>query len=156
VPPDGEDSAGVIAPPPLIFTIPGVAGLLVGRAVPVHLMPQPLALVLGIVLSLVAIALMFWAVPKFRQANTAMIPYKPTTAIIETGPFAITRNPIYLAMALLYVGITLIGNTIWPLLLLPIALFVVQRGVIEREERYLERKFGDEYLDYKSRVRRWI
>jgi protein-S-isoprenylcysteine O-methyltransferase Ste14 len=59
-------------------------------------------------------------------------------------------------MTLLYVGITLIGNTIWPLVLLPFVLAVVQRGVIEREERYLERKFGDEYLRYKSRVRRWI
>jgi protein-S-isoprenylcysteine O-methyltransferase Ste14 len=59
-------------------------------------------------------------------------------------------------MALLYVGITLLVNTVWPLLLLPFVLAVVQRGVIEREERYLEQKFGDKYMSYKSRVRRWL
>lgn len=85
-----------------------------------------------------------------------MMPFAPTTAIIDTGPFALTRNPLYLSMTLLYTGLTLIINTIWPLLLLPFVLVVVQRGVIEREERYLERKFGEEYLSYKSRVRRWL
>ena len=153
---DNKDIPGVIAPPPLIFAIPGIIAALVGRAFPVQVMPQPFALTLGIVLTVAAIALMVWAMPKFRQAQTSVMPYKPTTAIISTGPFAFTRNPLYLGMTLLYVGITLIGNTIWPLVLLPFVLAVMQRGVIEREERYLERKFGDEYLRYKSRVRRWI
>jgi protein-S-isoprenylcysteine O-methyltransferase Ste14 len=151
-----NDTAGVIAPPPLIFAIPGTVAALVGRAFPVQVMPQPFALTLGIALTVAAIALTIWALPKFRQAQTSLMPYKPTTAIISTGPFAITRNPLYLGMALLYVGITLMVNTIWPLVLLPFVLAVMQRGVIEREERYLERKFGDEYLRYKSRVRRWI
>jgi len=153
---DQEDTGGVIAPPPLIFAIPGTIAALAGRAFPVQVMPQPFALTLGIVLTVAGIALTIWALPKFRQAQTSLMPYKPTTAIISTGPFAITRNPLYLGMTLLYVGITLIGNTIWPLVLLPFVLAVVQRGVIEREERYLERNFGDEYLRYKSRVRRWI
>ena len=156
VPPDGEDVAGVIAPPPLIFAVPGTIAALVGRAFPVHVMPQPFALTLGVVLTVAGIGLNAWAMPKFRQAQTSVIPYKPTTAIIATGPYSVTRNPIYLGMTLLYIGITLIVNTIWPLVLLPFVLAVMQRGVIEREERYLERKFGDEYLSYKSRVRRWI
>jgi protein-S-isoprenylcysteine O-methyltransferase Ste14 len=151
-----EDTAGVIAPPPLIFAIPGTVAALIGRAFPVQVMPQPFAFTVGVVLTVAAIALDLLALQQFRRAQTPMIPYKPTTAIIDTGPFARTRNPIYLAMVLLYIGITLIGNTIWPLLSLPFVLAVMQRGVIEREERYLERKFGDEYLRYKSRVRRWL
>ena len=154
--PDDKDIPGIIAPPPLIFAVPGTIAALAGRAYPVDVLPQPFALTLGIVLTVAGIAMNVWAMPKFRQAQTSVIPYKPTTAIIESGPFAFTRNPIYLGMALLYAGITLIVNTIWPLLLLPFILIVMQRGVIEREERYLERKFGEKYLSYKSRVRRWI
>ena len=119
-----EDTAGVIAPPPLIFAIPGTIAALIGRAFPVQVMPQPFAFTVGVVLTVAAMALNFWALPKFRRAQTSMMPYKPTTAIIDTGPFALTRNPLYLAMALLYVGITLIVNTIWPLLLLPFVLAV--------------------------------
>ncbi len=156
MPPDRKDNPGVIAPPPLIFAIPLVAGVLVGRVFPFQVLPRPFALVVGGALALSAAALMFWAVVSFRQAATPMVPYKPTAAIIASGPFALTRNPVYLAMALLYAGITLLVNTVWPLLLLPFVLGLVQRGVIEREERYLERKFGDEYLSYKSRVRRWL
>jgi protein-S-isoprenylcysteine O-methyltransferase Ste14 len=66
------------------------------------------------------------------------------------------RNPAYLAMTLIYAGIASLANALWATLLLPVALLVIQRGVIEREERYLEGKFGEEYLSYKERVRRWI
>lgn len=156
MPSDREDTAGVIAPPPLIFAVPGVAAVLIGRVLPIRVLPQSIALLLGGVLVIAGVALNVWALPKFRRAGTSVMPYKPTTAIIETGPYAITRNPIYLAMTLLYVGITLLANTVWPLLLLPFVVRVIQRGVIEREERYLERKFGDQYLSYKSRVRRWF
>jgi protein-S-isoprenylcysteine O-methyltransferase Ste14 len=156
VPPDRKDNPGVIAPPPLIFAIPLIGGVLVGRAFPFQVLPRSLALVIGGALTLFALVLFFWALLSFRQAATPMVPYKPTAAIIDTDPFALTRNPVYLAMALLYVGITLLVNTVWPLLLLPFVLGLVQRGVIEREERYLEQKFGDEYMSYKSRVRRWL
>lgn len=156
MPPDRRDNPGVIAPPPLIFAIPLIAGVLVGRAFPFQVMPRAFALIVGGALALSAVVLIFWAVLSFRQAATPMVPYKPTAAIIASGPFALTRNPVYLAMALLYVGITLLVNTVWPLLLLPLVLLTVQRGVIEREERYLEQKFGDEYMSYKSRVRRWL
>ena len=153
---DNEDVAGVIAPPPLIFLIPGLAGILLGWLFPFRLWPRGFGLMAGGTLAVLAIALFLWAVPKFARAGTSVVPYKPTTAIIDSGPYAFSRNPIYLAMALLYVGISLMAASVWPLVLLPVALLVVQRGVIEREERYLERKFGDQYLTYKSRVRRWL
>lgn len=153
---DRDDIAGVVAPPPLIFMIPGIAGILLGWAFPFHLWPRAFGLVLGGAFVVLGIALFFWAIPRFARAGTSVVPYRPTTAIIVTGPYNLSRNPIYMAMALLYVGISFMAETVWPLLLLPFVLIVVQRGVIAREERYLERKFGNEYLSYKSRVRRWL
>jgi len=84
------------------------------------------------------------------------MPYKPTTALVESWPYSFTRNPIYLAMTVVYIGISIFFNTLWPFLLLPLVLLVMQRGVIEREERYLDGKFGSDYADYRSRVRRWV
>ena len=72
------------------------------------------------------------------------------------GPFSYSCNPAYLGLAMIYAGIAVIRNSLWAILLLPAVLFVIQRELIGREERYLERVFGDEYLDYKMRVRRWL
>jgi protein-S-isoprenylcysteine O-methyltransferase Ste14 len=83
-------------------------------------------------------------------------PWKPTTAIVTTGPYRFTRNPAYLGMALVYVGIALLAEALWVLVPLPFVLAIIDRAVIAREERYLQRKFGHEYLDYKATVRRWI
>ena len=91
-----------------------------------------------------------------RDAGTPANPYKPVSNVVTEGPFRYTRNPAYLSMAMIYTGIAALANALWAMLLLPGALLVIQRGVIEREERYLERKFGEEYLRYKARVRRWI
>jgi protein-S-isoprenylcysteine O-methyltransferase Ste14 len=78
------------------------------------------------------------------------------STIVVEGPYRFTRNPLYVASALIYAGIAVRLNGLWAALLLPLVLGVVDRGVIEREERYLERKFGEEYLRYKAQVRRWI
>ena len=103
-----------------------------------------------------AMALAASAMILFFRARTSPLPIKPTTAIVETGPYRFTRNPMYLGLGLLYLGITLWVDTLWPLLCLPLVIFLVQRFVIEREERYLEAKFGEGYHAYKARVRRWI
>ena len=88
--------------------------------------------------------------------GTNVDPYHPTTAIVEGGPYAYTRNPLYVGMALIYAGVSARANALPAALLLPVVLHLVDRSVIKREERYLEGKFGDEYLRYKGRVRRWI
>ncbi len=90
------------------------------------------------------------------QAETELNAYKPTTAIVMRGPFRFSRNPLYLSLTALYIGIATVVNSLWAIVLLPVALVAISRGVIEREERYLERKFGEEYLRYKAKVRRWI
>ena len=102
------------------------------------------------------VLLLGWFEWAMRQADTPTSPYKPVQRIATEGPFRYTRNPGYLAMTLIYAGIASLANELWATLLLPVALLVIQRGVIEREERYLEGKFGEEYLSYKAQVRRWI
>ena len=91
-----------------------------------------------------------------RRAGTNVRPDKPTTAIVKDGPYRFTRNPIYLANTVLYVGVTLLFNAFWPLLTLVPFFLLLHWGVVRREERYLEARFGETYLDYKSRVRRWF
>ena len=163
---NGNDRAGVIAPPPLIY----LAGIGVGLALeyiwPAPLLPQDVQY--GVGAALIAVAFLI-AVPaflqfriavpaflQFRKAKTDVDPYKPVTAIISTGPFRWTRNPLYLAMAVLQLGVAFAVDGIWIALMIVPAVIVIQYGVIVREERYLERKFGDEYLSYKTAVRRWV
>ena len=112
--------------------------------------------VLGILLVLVGAATTLSAVGFFRRARTSLVPIRPSTTLVSTGPYRFTRNPMYLGLAVVYVGIACWLGTLWPLLLLPVVLVLVGSLVIAREERYLEAKFGEEYRAYRARVRRWL
>jgi protein-S-isoprenylcysteine O-methyltransferase Ste14 len=152
---DRPRTSGVIAPPPLIFGVPLVAGLLLDRWHPLPFLAPAIASWIGIPLVLLCL-IGFPAVLAFRRAETSPNPWRPTTALVTSGPYRFTRNPMYLGMALLYLGGICWGNSLWPLFALPIVLWVMQVGVIAREEAYLESLFGEEYRAYRSRVRRWI
>jgi protein-S-isoprenylcysteine O-methyltransferase Ste14 len=93
---------------------------------------------------------------RFRSARTSMVPMRPSTALVTSGPYRVTRNPMYVGMAFLYAGLALLLGVIWSLAFLPAVLLMVDRFVIAREERYLEARFGEEYRAYKGRVRRWL
>jgi len=151
-----KDRPGVIAPPPVIYAIFFGLGFLLERQFPLGL-PDGLAWN-WIGKGLVGIALLIAAsgVLTMKRAKTHIDIYKPATAIVSSGPFRFSRNPLYLSMTMLYVGIALTKLLLWPILTLPVALYVMHTGVISREERYLAGKFGDEYLQYKARVRRWL
>jgi protein-S-isoprenylcysteine O-methyltransferase Ste14 len=153
---DEQDKAGVVAPPPLIYLAMLVFGLLLGRRFPRRFLPREMARGLGMPLLGGGVLLLGWFELAMRQADTPASPYKPVERIATEGPFRYTRNPGYLAMAMIYAGIASLANALWAILLLPVALLGIRRGVIEREEQYLERKFGEEYLSYKAQVRRWI
>ena len=150
------DHAGVIAPPPWIYAGVLGVGLLLQRAVPLPFLPRRISRVIGACLIALNFLIGAPAALTMRRARTALDPRVPTTAIVRTGPFRYSRNPIYLSFTILYTGIALVANALWPLLLLPAALVAMNRGVIEREEQYLERKFGAEYAQYKAQVRRWL
>jgi protein-S-isoprenylcysteine O-methyltransferase Ste14 len=151
-----RDISGVIAPPPLIFLAGLAVGFMVEALLPGSSVPDALAWILGGALVLAGAALLFSFERAFQQKQTAANPWRPTTAIVTDGPYGISRNPAYVGMALVYVGIALLSQALWVLLPLPLVLAIIDRGVIVREERYLGRKFGQEYLDYKQRVRRWV
>jgi protein-S-isoprenylcysteine O-methyltransferase Ste14 len=91
-----------------------------------------------------------------REAEAPIRTDKPVPRLTTTGSFRYTRNPSYLALAVIYAGIAVLRNSLWAMLLLALVVIVIQREVIGREERYLERAFGEEYLTYKARVRRWV
>ena len=151
-----ETSAGVVAPPPLIFTLGLAAGFGLEALLPGTHVPDALRWPLGALLVLAGAALNASFVARFRRAGTRIEPWEPTTAIVTDGPYRFTRNPGYLGMALISAGIALLADALWPLAALAVTIAVIDRGVIVREERYLERLFGAEYVAYKARVRRWL
>jgi len=153
---DDQDKAGIVAPPPLIYLGALVFGLLLNRRFPATFLPSKITRTLGWPLLSGGVLLLGWFEWALRHAGTPASPYKPVSHVVTDGPFQYTRNPGYLSMTVIYTGIASLANALWAILLLPVALLVIQRGVIEREERYLERKFGEEYLRYKAQVRRWI
>ena len=147
---------GVIAPPPLIYAGALATGLLAKALFPASFLPRPVARALGWPLIGGGLLLGLLGSRALRGAGTNINPTKPTTALVTEGPYRFTRNPLYLSLTLVYGGISTLANTLWAALLLPFVLVVMRRGVIDREERYLERKFGEEYLRYKAQVRRWV
>ncbi len=150
-----EHGPDVVAPPPLVYLIPLVAGLVLDRRLPMPRLPRA-ARTAGLPVLAVGIGLLGWFVAAMVRARTPIDIRAAPTTLVEAGPFAHTRNPGYLGMALTYTGISLLSGGLWSLLFLPAALLAVDRGVIRREEQYLERRFGASYGDYRSRVRRWI
>jgi protein-S-isoprenylcysteine O-methyltransferase Ste14 len=118
-------------------------------------LPQDVQYGVGAVLIAVAFVIASPAMMQFRKAKTNVDPYKPVTAIIKQRPFRWTRNPLYLAMAVLQLGIAAAVDGVWLALMAIPAIAVIRIGVIAREEHYLEQKFGEEYLSYKATVRRW-
>ena len=129
-------------------------GVILHLVAPISFFPHAFALPVGIALVLIAIALLYSSIARFRAAGTPVPAYKPTTAIVRTGPYRFTRNPIYLGMFLGLAGLAVAFDTLWLLMTLVVFALVLRYGVVAREELYLERKFGSGYLDYKSRVRR--
>jgi protein-S-isoprenylcysteine O-methyltransferase Ste14 len=153
---EAADTPGVVAPPPLIYLGAILVGALLERVWRWEIPTERWGSVVGALLVVAAIVLFVPAVLAFKRAGTPPEPYKPTTAIVTSGPFRFTRNPIYLSFALVQLGIALWTGSGWILvLLLPVSV-LMNYGVIAREERYLERKFGDEYFNYRRRVRRWM
>ena len=110
----------------------------------------------GLPLVVAGVLLLAWAIRTMSRAGEDPDPYEPTAAIVANGPYALSRNPIYVSFLAVYVGITLVANTLWPIIYLPVGIALLHYGVIAREESYLERVIGDEYQQYKAMVRRWV
>jgi protein-S-isoprenylcysteine O-methyltransferase Ste14 len=151
-----RDAAGVGLPAPAIFAGLFIIGLALNWAIPAVALP-PGARTLGwalLIAGFVAIGLP--GIIALRRAGTSPNPRRPTTALVVTGPYRFTRHPLYLSMTIIYAGLALAVNAVVALVLLPVAVALIDRGPMVREERYMEQKFGDAYRAYKARVRRWL
>ncbi len=150
------DNASVIAPAPLIYAASIAAGAAVEYLVPSSLLPFRNGVWVAMVLIAASIGIVGSAFSALARAQTAFDARKSTTKIVTDGAFRFSRNPTYLALSMLQIGISFVWGSSWVLLAVVPAIAITQWGVIRREERYLEIKFGDEYRLYASTVRRWL
>lgn len=151
-----RDRPNVVVLPPVLLAGAILLGLVLDRLAPLDWgWPAPWRLA-GVILVLAAATLALLAERRFKRHGTNVLPTRPTTAIIQDGPYARTRNPIYLGMVAFQLGLALTLVSPWTLLLLPVVAIVLDVGVIRREEAYLDAKFGGPYMAYKARVRRWL
>jgi protein-S-isoprenylcysteine O-methyltransferase Ste14 len=154
---DTADTAHVLIRPPLAWGLAVVVGLALESLVPLQFLPANLPEGwLGAMVFVLALALFAWAIVTMTRAGSNVPTNRPTTTIVESGPYRFTRNPIYLGMFLGLVGLAVAFDTLWLLLMLVPFALVIRYGVVAREEAYLERKFGEVYSGYRSRVRRWL
>ena len=145
-----------MARPPLVYAAAIAAGLLLELGWPLPFLPGALTASLGGFLAAVAIAVFSCSIRKFETAGTPVPGNKPTTVMVRTGPYRVSRNPIYLAFCIFQLGIASWVNSIWLIATLIAPVAVMTWVVIPKEEQYLERKFGTGYLNYKRSVRRWL
>jgi protein-S-isoprenylcysteine O-methyltransferase Ste14 len=150
---------GVRIPPPLIFAGGFFLGWSIdrwGRALPLPWMPPSMAKTIGLVLVVAGLSLSAWGIVTFRRARTSILPHHAASRLVEAGPYRLTRNPMYTGMTIAYLGGAGIADSLWPLILLPGALFALMRLVVTREEAYLSDAFGAAYTEYRARVRRFL
>ena len=154
-----EDHADVPVIPPVLFGAGIAGGFLLNWLVPVRLVPLRLATPVcfaGSALTLLGLAFSGWAFATFLKARTTPHPNHPVSALVTSGPYRVSRNPMYAGVSIGVAGIALVANTPWVLAALPPVWLALRRLVIDREEAYLERKFGEEYRAFKARTARWL
>ena len=153
------DYAEVAIKPPLLFLGALALGSVLTLILPIGpglASPNGPGLAVGFIFMALGLTLAIFSVRAFHRAGTDVVPGHPATALVITGPYHITRNPIYVGFVLVYFGLSIVLTSIWVLVLLIPVLMILQRGVVMAEEAYLERKFGDAYRRYTERVPRWL
>lgn len=151
-----KDNAGIKVPPPLIFLSGLLAGGVIAYFYPFAIFQGWRGVIFGAPLVVAGVIAILSAFFKFQSVGTDVKPWKPTTAIVAEGIYHYTRNPMYLGMTLIYTGIAFTVNSVWFFPFLVVILLAIHYLVILKEEKYLESKFGKEYLNFKKSVRRWV
>jgi protein-S-isoprenylcysteine O-methyltransferase Ste14 len=152
---------GVKFPPPFLFLLGlGLAWLLETQLVRIRLIGGTMSPrtfeIAGVALLLAGLVLMLWGLYTFARVRTGIIPHRPSTKIVDHGPYRFSRNPMYTGMSTAYLGGALIMNSGWALILLPVVMLALYSFVIRKEERYLSSAFPEDYASYRARVRRWL
>ena len=159
-----ERSASPVAPVPIvypvIFSIVLVGGFVLGAIInvfiPLPVWPSVWTQVVGVLPLAVGALLLLSARNAFRRHETPTEPWEPSVTLVQDGPYRFSRNPIYLSVATIFLGVALIDNSVLLLVDLALVLILLDRTQIPHEELYLQERFGDTYSQYKARVRRWV
>jgi protein-S-isoprenylcysteine O-methyltransferase Ste14 len=149
---------GVFIPPPLFYVLIFIAAVFIQKRIPIpdKLFRSPAIKIVGVILLIAALFFLVRSLRQFLLTKNTLILIKPASSLQTTGVYGMTRNPMYVGLAIVYLGIAcLIGNW-WNIILFPVLFFIVQEYIIKREEKYLQLEFGQEYSDYKRTVRRWL
>lgn len=152
-----SDHPQIVLNPFFIYILMGLCAVLLQKLLPLPgvltgAIPRTIVAATMVINLIIGLA----AARGMLTAKTSLNPHRPTTALVLSGPFRFTRNPLYLGLTVFYAGLMLVFELTWGLLLLPIVVWLITIWVIVPEEKYLEQKFGADYLDYKARVRRWM
>jgi protein-S-isoprenylcysteine O-methyltransferase Ste14 len=153
-----KDNPGVYIPPPLFYVVTFIAAVFIQRKFPIddssfHLRAIK---ILGIVFIVISLFFLVRSLRQFLQSKNSLMTIRPAFSLQINGIYNITRNPMYVGLAIVYLGITCFIGNWWNIILFPLLLVCVQEYIIKHEEKYLARRFGQEYLDYKYKVRRWL
>ncbi len=151
-----SDAPNVKIIPPLVYLAGVIVGILINIWIPTKIVASSLAWTLGGILIVCGAVLAGSAIFRFKDVGTTVRPDRAASTLVVVGPYRMTRNPMYLGLAVVYVGIAIADQSVWALILLPVVLTVIQRRAIEPEEAFLKRRFGANYIRYKENVRRWI
>jgi len=153
---DERETARVLAPPPLIFGTALLGGLVLGALLERSGRARAVASGVGALAVIGGVAIGASAIGELKRVGTNVSPFLPTTALASGGVFRYTRNPAYVGATSIYIGIALLARSVPAFVLLPVALALMDSGVVDREERYLEKKFGAAYRAYRANVARWF
>jgi protein-S-isoprenylcysteine O-methyltransferase Ste14 len=153
-----KDSPKVYIPPPLLYVATFLLAVLIQKLLPlgIDFFRSTTSKIIGSVIILVGLFFIFPALRQFFKTKNTLVTIKPANSLETTGIFTVSRNPMYISLMLFYIGLSFIIGNWWNFILLPFLYILIQEYVIKREERYLDRRFGQQYLDYKSKVRRWL
>lgn len=153
-----KDHPGVYIPPPLIYVAFFFLSVALHKILPLNnlFLQKATAATAGWILLVAGIVIVVPALWKFIASKNTVVTVKPASSLQTTGIYAITRNPMYLGLLLLYCGVGVFKGNGWTFIVIPLLIATVQLYIIRKEERYLQRAFGNEYLQYKRKVRRWI
>jgi protein-S-isoprenylcysteine O-methyltransferase Ste14 len=142
--------------PPLVYLAGLAIGHLANRWLTVDAVPVHGAWIVGGTLLVLGLGLIASAMTNFTRAGTTIPPDRASSSLVIAGPYKFTRNPMYVCMAIAYLGLAIADRSLGSLILLPVVLLIIRRAVIANEEAFLERRFGSAYTDYKAKVRRWL
>tara|TARA_Y100000310_G_C20530024_1_gene737947 strand:+ start:194 stop:658 length:465 start_codon:yes stop_codon:yes gene_type:complete len=151
-----KDTPGVLLPPPLILIIFAIAGAIANKLEPMGISDSSWIMISGFMMIILGVVIIKTSIKYMNLAETNVNPYRPSSKIVTDGPFHYSRNPIYVGLSIGYLGFAPMFISYWILILFPAYFLTMTFGVIKREEKYLEKKFGQEYLDYKRKVGRWL